>query len=180
MFNYGTALPKGFKADSLITIYLKGKNGKLISPGTAVTVYYPGISGVLLNGSPLQVTEKGDNRINVFINKGSYDISIITEGASGIEKDSNNDKSDLNLLKQNYPNPFNPSTVIEYTLPSDGKAALKIYDILGRERVTLADRYLTKGEHKTEFNSLNLPGGVYFYSLITPNYRQTRKMILAR
>lgn len=51
------------------------------------------------------------------------------------------------LLYQNYPNPFNPSTVISYQLPVDGYITLKIYDLIGREVVTLVDKFCNAGSY---------------------------------
>jgi len=42
-------------------------------------------------------------------------------------------------LYQNYPDPFNPSTMIQFTVPSDGRAILKVYNMLGQEVATLFD-----------------------------------------
>jgi len=36
------------------------------------------------------------------------------------------------VLYGNYPNPFNPSTQISFTLPADGIASLRIFNILGQ------------------------------------------------
>ena len=40
-------------------------------------------------------------------------------------------------LDQNYPNPFNPITRIDYELPKVEFVSLIIYDIMGREVVSL-------------------------------------------
>jgi len=50
-------------------------------------------------------------------------------------------------LSQNYPNPFNPSTVISWQLASAGFVTLKIYDVLGREIITLINRYYVSGKY---------------------------------
>jgi hypothetical protein len=57
------------------------------------------------------------------------------------------EKIDVEL--QNYPNPFNPSTQITFSVPTDGKVKLCIYDILGREISTLIDEYKAFGSYKT-------------------------------
>ncbi|HEY9166542.1 MAG TPA: T9SS type A sorting domain-containing protein [Candidatus Kryptonia bacterium] len=84
-------------------------------------------------------------------------------------------------LSQNYPNPFNPSTKIDFTLKSNTKVTLKVYDILGREVTTLVNGRLTAGEHSATFNASNLASGVYIYSLVTSDgFKITKKMILMK
>jgi hypothetical protein len=83
-------------------------------------------------------------------------------------------------LEQNYPNPFNPATEIEFTLAEQGQAALKIFDILGNEVSTLVNEVRAAGKHKVTFDASGLPSGVYFYTLQTNGYINTKKMILLR
>jgi len=68
-------------------------------------------------------------------------------------------------LAQNFPNPFNPSTRIRYTLAQSGRVTLKIFDILGREIVTLVNAVKSAGEYGVLWSPENLPGGVYIYRL---------------
>ncbi len=88
-------------------------------------------------------------------------------------------------LYQNYPNPFNPSTKIEFAVPvaGDGRdrsVKLIIYDALGREAELLVNQELHPGTYAAEWNASNFPSGVYFYSLQTSEFTQTRKMILIK
>jgi len=83
-------------------------------------------------------------------------------------------------LYQNYPNPFNPSTTIEFDIPERTNVKLVIYDILGREVETLIDKELEPGKYKVNFNATNLPSGVYFYTLKTPKFTKTNKMLLIK
>ncbi|MCE1189987.1 MAG: T9SS type A sorting domain-containing protein [Ignavibacteria bacterium] len=80
-------------------------------------------------------------------------------------------------LDQNYPNPFNPSTTIQVTLPYDGEASLKIYDVMGREVATLFDGMQKKGNFRIVFTAGNMASGVYFYSLRTHSGTVTKKMM---
>ncbi|MCB0731892.1 MAG: T9SS type A sorting domain-containing protein [Ignavibacteriae bacterium] len=87
-------------------------------------------------------------------------------------------------LLQNYPNPFNPSTKISYTIP-DLKAGeilvkLIIYDILGNEIEILVNESQTPGKYSVTFDAKNISTGVYFYSLITNNFIETKKMLLIK
>jgi hypothetical protein len=92
-------------------------------------------------------------------------------------------------LSQNYPNPFNPTTKIKYRIPQSpllggdgrgGLVTLKVYDILGRENVTLVNEEKPAGEYEVEFNAANLPSGIYFYQLEAGSYSETKKMILLK
>jgi hypothetical protein len=69
-------------------------------------------------------------------------------------------------LYQNFPNPFNPTTVISYELSKDSRVHLKIYDMLGREVMMLADEQQPAGYYQKTFNASRLASGVYFYRLI--------------
>ncbi len=84
------------------------------------------------------------------------------------------------VLYQNYPNPFNPSTVISWQLAAGSYVTLKVYDVLGREVITLVNRYYVTGKYKVNFKAKGLPSGVYFYRLITKDFIQTKKMMLVR
>ena len=83
-------------------------------------------------------------------------------------------------LEQNYPNPFNPSTRIRYSLQKSGNIKLTVYDILGREIETLVNGYMSAGKHEINFDASELSSGIYFYTLQTGEFSQTRKMILLR
>jgi len=85
-------------------------------------------------------------------------------------------------LYQNYPNPFNPETIISYQLPVESRVSLVVYDVLGREVVTLVDEHKQAGIYHFTFNTLNsaLSTGIYFYRLKTDGFSQTKKMILLK
>lgn len=83
-------------------------------------------------------------------------------------------------LLQNYPNPFNSTTTIKYQLLSHTKVSLKIFDVLGREIVTLVDREQDPGNFKVIFNATDLSSGIYFYRLQTNTFTQINKMLLLK
>ncbi len=83
-------------------------------------------------------------------------------------------------LQQNYPNPFNPTTVIAFDIPKDGRVTLKLYDLLGREVMTLADKSFTAGSYRMEADLSSLGSGVYFYRLNAGTFTSTKKMLLLK
>jgi hypothetical protein len=83
-------------------------------------------------------------------------------------------------LSQNYPNPFNPTTTIKYDLPIDAHVTLKLYDVLGREVLTLVNEQAKAGYHSTTLDASRLSSGVYFYRIQAGQFSQTKKLILVR
>jgi len=83
-------------------------------------------------------------------------------------------------LKQNYPNPFNPITAIKFILPEDGMVQMKVYNILGNEVATILNSFYKAGEHTVNFNAADLSSGVYFYTIKSKNFTQTKKMMLLK
>ena len=90
-------------------------------------------------------------------------------------------------LAQNYPNPFNPSTKIEFQIPPNGVlrtkskfTSLKVYNILGKEVSTLVSKNLHQGNYTYKFDGSNLVSGIYYYQLVTGDFREVKKMILLR
>ncbi|MBL8016386.1 MAG: T9SS type A sorting domain-containing protein [Ignavibacteria bacterium] len=91
-------------------------------------------------------------------------------------------------LSQNYPNPFNPTTKIKLSIPLlrgvAGEAGrgvlLKVYDVLGKEIAVLVNENLKPGIYEIEWDASNIPSGVYFYSLISNEFTQTKKMVVLK
>ena len=83
-------------------------------------------------------------------------------------------------LIQNYPNPFNPITTISWQIQKDDFVSLKIYDVLGNEVYTVVDEYQQAGNYQRNFDASSFSSGLYFYTLQTGGFVETRKMILIK
>jgi hypothetical protein len=89
-------------------------------------------------------------------------------------------------LFNNYPNPFNSNTRINYELRITNYVSLIVFDVNGKEIVTLVKQKQDPGEYIVEFNGTNLSSGIYFYRLqITDEkggvvYVETKKAILLK
>jgi len=84
-------------------------------------------------------------------------------------------------LNQNYPNPFNPSTIIQFAVPSNGRAVLKVFNVLGQEVATLFNDETAAGiVHQVQFNGSNLASGIYFSRLDFGGQMQVKKMLLLK
>jgi hypothetical protein len=99
----------------------------------------------------------------------------------GIQPVSNETPSSFSL-SQNYPNPFNPSTKIRFAIGSNKNTPVRlvVYDVLGKETATLVNNTLSPGNYEIQWDASQFASGVYYYSLITDSYKETRKLILAK
>ena len=95
-----------------------------------------------------------------------------------------------NLLLQNYPNPFNPETWIPYQLSEDTPVSISIYDTTGRLVRTLSLGFQSAGFYNSRERAAYWDGrnelgervasGIYFYQLTTPEFQQTRRLVIVK
>ncbi|MGD8628954.1 MAG: T9SS type A sorting domain-containing protein, partial [bacterium] len=88
-------------------------------------------------------------------------------------------------LYQNAPNPFAGGTVIRFSVPSQMRAQIAVYDVMGREVRVLTDSTLEPGNHQVEWDGRDLHGkqvssGIYFYRFVTPNSVMRKKMVMLK
>ena len=89
------------------------------------------------------------------------------------------------VLIRNYPNPFNPTTTIRYSIPEQSHVKLTVFDIGGREIMTLQEGFKAAGSYETEWNGMNNSGnqvstGLYLCRLQAGNLSSSIKMVYLR
>ncbi len=122
----------------------------------------PNFSGSILSILNDSLGWNGRNGLSKTTNGGGLITSI------GIDSNKTNIPTSF-ILNQNYPNPFNPQTAITFSLNKNSVVSLTIYDITGKEILTLYDNAnLNTGNYKAvlDFSKMSsLSSGVYFYTL---------------
>lgn len=83
-------------------------------------------------------------------------------------------------LYQSYPNPFNPSTKISFDIPERSYVELKLFDILGRELITMVDESKEAGRYQIDLNMREFASGTYFYRIKANNFTDTKKLMLVK
>jgi len=106
-------------------------------------------------------------------------------GLSKVENGSSSDQQRSATLLQNHPNPLNPSTRIRFSISSDNRVELKVFNTLGQEIATLVDQVMRSGAHEVMWNGTDgvgkhLPSGVYYVRMRVDNAIETRKLVLLR
>ena len=122
---------------------------------------------------------------------GKYDVSA-TNGPFTLAIDGSKlQTADNDLIPEtfslyaNYPNPFNPTTTISYDLPEQAQVTLGIYDLLGKQIITLVNQSQDAGNKiavwdGTDYLGSQVSSGVYLYQIEAGKFNQTRKMLLLK
>ena len=88
-------------------------------------------------------------------------------------------------LTGNYPNPFNPTTKIKFQTGDSRRVSLTVYDILGNKIKELTNSIYEPGEYYLIWDGTNINGekvssGIYIYSLISDDIKNSGRMILLK
>ncbi len=107
-------------------------------------------------------------------------VLIHVYGESGTVEQTANLPSEFRLLPP-YPNPFNSQTRISVELPSPSRLTIEVFDLLGREVVTIAHGRYNAGLHDFLFHPNGLGSGVYYVHVETLEYGDAiQKIILVK
>ncbi|MFA5044523.1 MAG: LamG-like jellyroll fold domain-containing protein [Paludibacter sp.] len=121
----------------------------------------------------------GDN-LNDLKNSATRAKLVFTNNTPNALSDVNYDQSSGFLLEQNYPNPFQVSTQISFYIAKTCKVSLKVFDLQGKEIVTLIDDTKQAGNYSTKLDAKDLPSGMYYYQLQANDYSITKKLVLIK
>lgn len=113
--------------------------------------------------------------------------SNLTDIGTGISTKKEADIIRAFNLYQNYPNPFNNTTTIKYRLTNfqPKNVSVTIYELTGKEVITLVDQQLTTGDYQVRWNGTNQQGkevssGVYLCRLSIGQFQKVKKLILLK
>jgi|GEM_PF-1180043 subtilisin family serine protease len=125
-------------------------------------------------------------KIASYSNQNSYEIVENDENTSedSTQTEQNNLKANYSL-SQNYPNPFNPTTAIKYCLKEETKVTIKVYNLLGKEIITLVNETQPAGYQSITWNGTDhsgnpVPSGIYICQMKAGNFTKSQKMVLMK
>lgn len=164
-----------------------GKTYYFVATSTGVysTSELNGASTVWIKEAASQI---GNSVVTMLVSRPADGVVVAATHAGGIfsanvsvtgVKDNSNLVSSFKLA-QNYPNPFNPSTTINYRIAVNSDVTLKVYDQLGKEVAALVNGYKPAGSYSVNFNASKLASGVYYYTLKTGSFVETKKLTLLK
>jgi hypothetical protein len=141
----------------------------------------PGCDGSGNNPFTLTAPGPGTYRVNAGFknpNPRRWDSVMVDVGIANVSENPVNPT--VFKLYDNYPNPFNPSTIIKYSLPEASFTSIKIYDVVGNQVVVLINEIKSAGTHQVLFNAEGLSSGIYYYTIQSGSFSETKKMVLLK
>ncbi len=106
-----------------------------------------------------------------------FSDSVFTIAPQGVAELRRKVPSEFSLKISQNP-VLNKNLKIQYTVPRQSNVRLVIYNILGQVEEVLIDEKSDAGMY--EFDVDDLQNGIYFVQLQTPNFKETKKVILLR
>ncbi|MFZ4621526.1 MAG: T9SS type A sorting domain-containing protein [Bacteroidota bacterium] len=126
-----------------------------------------------------EIPRYGDT-VTIITKKGIsiYDSLQIKNVSLGVEERSSHPEQ--YSLSQNYPNPFNPTTTIQYGISHAGPVRITVYDLLGREVMTIRQQHQQPGTFSIVVDASHLSSGVYLYQLSATGFSEVKKMTVIK
>ncbi len=137
---------------------------------------YSGLVRIGFYGQSLVANED----VDLFID--NLDISL---AGVFIEGEEENVVAAYSLIG-NYPNPFNPTTKINFSIPTESKVNITVYNIKGQTVKTLTSEKYDRGNHQViwhgkDSSNNSVASGVYFYKLsVDGKEKDIKKMLLLK
>ncbi len=133
-------------------------------------------TAALQPGTQYQLQVKNQKSINAVAMKDTA-VGFKTSGVASVPQ---SDPLTGFVLGQNYPNPFNPLTTIEFTIPAEDITSLTVFDLQGKEVAQLVNRRMPAGTYRFPFHAVELPSGLYVYTVRSGAYELSKKMMLLK
>jgi hypothetical protein len=89
------------------------------------------------------------------------------------------------MLRGNFPNPFNPETIIAFDIANHTPVTIEIFNVRGQKIYTLVNENMSPGSYRAVWTGKDSDGrsvasGVYFYRMVTNDYRSINKMMMMK
>ena len=79
-----------------------------------------------------------------------------------------------------YPNPFSGRATITYTVSQPSLVRVDVFNAIGQLVATVEDAEKPAGAHTAVFDGSGLPGGLYYYRVVSGDESQSGAMVLVR
>lgn len=125
-------------------------------------------------GRPVGIAIDNDGKVYISSDEGNKFVLVLTPNTIiGI-----NDKQPVPASSTIYPNPAKDQFTLALTLTQSTKVTAVLYDITGKEVISLVDQTLQSGIHNQQLNVSGLTAGYYLLKVTAGNTVSNHKLIL--
>ena len=118
-----------------------------------------------------------DSAGNQFFFNGFYNMEMHWSGGVPVESEANNDLSSLSC----FPNPTFGLVNIDYKLTIPGAVSVTISNTQGNEISRICDNQIQdSGNHRFTYNTSDLAPGVYYITIQSNEFSETKKFVVVR
>ena len=75
---------------------------------------------------------------------------------------------------------INPTTTLNFTLPIEVELTITIYNLQGREVISLIDGNMHAGYHSVVWNADDHSSGLYIVKMLASDHVSTQKLLLVK
>ncbi|HEX2786267.1 MAG TPA: T9SS type A sorting domain-containing protein [Ignavibacteria bacterium] len=178
VYTSNTVLNKLYFDNVNNTVFVIGNNGIILKSSDGGLSWQNQNSNTTANLTDIYAF----NKDTIFISTSTGQIlKTVNGGTVGIQQIGSSIPNKF-ILHQNYPNPFNPSTKIKFEIPQGdlNNVQLTVYDVSGKEILTLVNQSLSSGVYEVDFNAQNLFSGIYYYKLTSNSLSEVKKMVMIK
>ncbi|MGE3799436.1 MAG: PQQ-dependent sugar dehydrogenase [Candidatus Kapaibacterium sp.] len=137
------------------------------------------VSNILLTTAPLGVSTFGIDESNELYVTGFGSNQTNRKIYKFVDPSGNVEGGELNAeatLHPAIPNPARSRVTIPYDLDGSMQVSITIFNSIGEEIAQLINQKKEVGEHQVEFDTTEIPGGIYYVQLTTEKGQVTRKL----
>lgn len=173
--SWNTTKPNNFRGFKVIYGHLSS------SEDTTVDYVADFVTGFLTDtvnrvfwGRPVGIAIGNDGRVYISSDEGNKFVIVLTPNDITGMNEENKVLSSSTL----YPNPAKDQFTLALTLTQSTKVTAVLYDITGKEVLSLMDQTLSAGDHNQQLNVSGLTGGYYLLKITAGNNIYNHKLML--
>jgi hypothetical protein len=173
--SWNTTNPKDFRGFKVIYGHLSS------SQDTTVDYVADFCSGFLTDsinrifwGRPVGIALDNDGKVYISSDEGNKFILVLTpDNLSGIHE-----KDPVLSTSKIFPNPAQNQFTLALTLTQSARVTAVLYDITGKQVLSLIDQNLSPGNHNRQLNVSGLTSGYYLLKITAGNSTSNHKLLL--
>jgi hypothetical protein len=107
-------------------------------------------------------------------------FNIYRNSETGVSRLSDSEIPTNYALDSIYPNPFNSEAYVSFSVPSEDRVRIIVYDITGRKVAIVTDDYYAPGQYRVKWDSGQSSSGIYLATMEGSGFKECKKVALLK